>query len=268
MNDTKGLIGFIEWLIARKLADGSIKQYGSYYRLLEKDLGEKEFTQGFIDRFVIKHPSNISRSFLKNLFDYYEIKDLKIPKIKGRRKIKKRRTISPQEIKVLGSWLYNRGKRFGLMFELSFYCALRRDEVIRIKIRDFFLEDYSSDTSKSCKLKIHGKGSKERYVIVPPKVMSRLINWMQQKQKIPIEKKLFGVGRSKWQDIFKDAIKKTGSYNYTLHDLRRSRATHWLNDGIDLVRVMRRLGHSDVSNTQKYINPEEEKELKNWEEEF
>lgn len=268
MNETNGLIGFMEWLIARKLADRTVNQYASHYKLFERELGEKELTQNFIERFVIKHPSNISRSFLKNLFDCYDIKDLKVPKIKGRRKIKKRRTMSPQEIKVLGSWLYNRGKRFGLMFDLSFSCALRRDEVIKIKIRDFFLDDYSRDPSRSCKLKIHGKGSKERYVIVPPKVMSRLISWMQHKQKIPIEKKLFGVGRSKWHEVFKEAIKKTGSYNFTLHDLRRSRATHWINDGVDLVRVMRRLGHSDVSNTQKYINPEEEKELKKWEEEF
>ena len=154
------------------------------------------------------------------------------------------------------------------MFELSYYCALRREEVISIRIDDFFLVEYSKDPTRSCKLKIHGKGSRERYVIVPPKVMSRFIKWVQQKDGVKLKKRLFGIGKSKWHEVFKDAIEMTGSHNFTLHDLRRSRATYWINHGVDIVRVKQRLGHSSVATTQRYINLEEEKELKNWENEY
>lgn len=268
MTDESGVIGFVEWLIARKLSVRTVKQYAAHYKLFEKELGEKQLTQNFLDRFVTKHPSNISRSFLKNLFDYYEFTDLEIPKVKGRSGQKKRRSIRPEERKKLRSWLYNRGTRFGLMFDLSYYCALRREEVISVVIDDFYLEDYAKDPSKPCRLQIHGKGKRERPVIVPPKVMKLLINWLQQKEKIPMQKKMFGIGKSKWHEIFKDAVTSLGLRNYTLHDLRRTRATYWLDNGVDIVRVSRRLGHSDVSTTQRYINIEEERELSNWEKEF
>lgn len=266
--NTQGLIGFLEWLTARKLAVKTMQEYGRYFKLFVKELNGRDLTQSFLDRFVINHPSNVSRSFLKNLFEYSENTDFEVPKIKGRIKIKKRKTITREEVKALRNWLYKRGRRFGLMFELSYYCALRREEVISIRIDDFFLTEYSKDPTRSCKLKIHGKGLRERYVIVPPKVMSRLINWVQRKDGVKLKKRLFGIGKSKWHEVFKDAIKMTGSHNFTLHDLRRSRATYWINHGVDIVRVKQRLGHSSVATTQRYINPEEEKELKKWEDEF
>ena len=268
MANTKGLIEFIEWLVARKLAVKTVEQYARHYKLFEKELGDKDLTKNFLDRFVINHPSNISRSFLKNLFDYYKITSFEVPKIKGRKKKKKRRSMTPEERRRIGAWLFERRMMFGLMFEVSYFCALRREEVISIRINDFELQKYSEDPSRSCKLKIHGKGSRERYVIVPPKVMERVITYMQQKSEITLNARLFKIGKSKWHEVFKDGIKQTGSYNFTLHDLRRSRATYWLDHGVDLVRVSRRLGHSDVSTTQRYINVEEEKELKKWEEEY
>lgn len=267
MAEKSGFLEFIEWLVARKLAVKTVEQYARHYKLFEKELGEKQLTQNFLDRFVIKHPSNISRYFLKNLFEFYEFTDLEIPKVKGRKERKIRQTIAEDEIHALRSWLYKRGRRFGLMFDLTYDCALRREEIISVKIRDFQLDHWAKDRSKRCKLKIHGKGAKERYVMVHPKIMIRLVEWLQNKNKIPIDKKLFGVGKSKWHDVFKEAIKQTGLHDYTLHDLRRSRATYWINNGVDIVRVKQRLGHSSIATTQKYINPEEEQELKKWENE-
>lgn len=267
MVQSEGLIEFVQWLVARKLAVKTVEQYARHYKLFEKELGEKEMTQGFLERFVIKHPSNISRSFLKNLFEYTGITQFEIPKVKGRKAIKKRRTITSEEIEILKKWFYKRGTKFGLMFEITYDCALRREEIISIKIKDFRLDQWVNNTSKRCKLKIHGKGSRERFVMVDPKIMMRMINWIDQKKDVSLDKKLFGIGKSKWHDVFKDGIKKTGSYEYTLHDLRRSRATYWVNHGVDIIRVKQRLGHASISTTQRYINPEEEQELERWESE-
>lgn len=263
-SENKGFIGFVEWLCARDLANKTVKQYGRHYKLFEKELGERKLTQNFLDKFVIKHSSNVSRYFLKNLFDYYKITDFEVPKIKGKHGQKKRRSIRPEERKRLRDRLYRRGVKFGLMFDLTDHCALRREEVISITIDDFYLQDYAEDTLKPCRLQIHGKGRKERPVIVPPNVMKIFIEWLQNKSNIPMKKKLFGIGKSKWHDVFKDAIKDLAMQNYSLHDLRRTRATIWLNNGVDIVRVSRRLGHSSVSTTQRYINMEEEEEIERW----
>lgn len=268
MVQSQGLIEFVEWLVARKLADKTVQQYARHYKLFENELGEKELTQNFLNKFVIKHPSNISRSFLKNLFEYFDITDFKVPKIAGRRPVKNRKTISPKDLRRIREILYNRQKKYGLMCDLSFYCALRREEVISITLQDFDLQEYESDPSRPCKLIIHGKGARERPVIVPPKVMKRLINWLSTKPELPIEKKLFGVGKSTWHNVFKEAVAKTGSHNYTLHDLRRSRATIWHDRGVDVMSVRKRLGHSSVTTTQRYINEDEKEELKKWENEY
>ncbi len=79
---------------------------------------------------------------------------------------------------------------------------------------------------------------------------------------------LFNFKRNSWQNVFFDAVKETMDHHYTLHDLRRSRATKWLREGVDLSRVKNRLGHSSVSTTQLYINLDEEKEFDAWAKEY
>ena len=70
-----------------------------------------------------------------------------------------------------------------------------------------------------------------------------------------------------WHEAFKEAVKETQDYNFTLHDLRRARATQWMKEGVSMFRIKNRLGHSDISSTVLYINPDEEKELELWENE-
>ena len=265
----KNPVEFIEWMIARGLADKTIEQYVAHYKLLARELEEankNKLTQKFVNEFLIRHPSTTSRYFMKNVFEFFNVSDLEIPKIKGRSGQKKRRSIRPEERKQLRSWLYHRSQRFGLMFDLSYYCALRRSEVLAIKFDDFYLEDFAEDTSKPCRLQVHGKGKKERPVMIPPKIANKLFCWLPKD--IGKNDRIFKVGKSKWHEVFKEAVKKTGCHNYSLHDLRRTRATYWLDNGVDIVRVSIRLGHSSVSTTQRYINVDEERELKRWEQEF
>lgn len=47
------------------------------------------------------------------------------------------------------------------------------------------------------------------------------------------------------------AVKKSGVKRITVHQFRHSHATYLINDGVNVVAVSRRLGHSDVSMTLK-----------------
>lgn len=259
---TEGLKEFAEWLDAKNLSIGTIKQYLTYYQLLEKKMGD-DLTQEFVIQFINRHPSKVTRAFLKNLFEFYEITELKIPKLKGRVQQKKKRTISFRERKILRRVLYKRRWKYGLMFDLSYRCALRREEVIKINIKDFEIEEWSEDQSRSCKLKIYGKGRRERYVAVPPNLMKRIINWVQERG-INTQKTLFKIKKETWHKAFHKSVKENLRHHYTLHDLRRSRATLWLEQGVDINRVRMRLGHADISTTQRYINLDEKKEFDLW----
>ena len=255
---------FAEYLAIKGLNDATMKSYLTYYKRFDEGLAEKDLTQSYVNEFLLAHTSNVSRAFLKNLFEMLEITHLKIPKLTGRRAIKKRRSLTPQEIKVLRHWLYqNKNVRYLLCFDLSYYCALRRAEVMGIKINDFDLKVWAKNPKQSCRLLIRGKGKKERYVPVPPKIMQRIIDYIEEKD-FGIDDKLFGFHYSKWHEVFKKAIKSTMDYNFTLHDLRRSRATKWIMDGIDISRVKNRLGHASISSTQVYINLDETKEYDAW----
>ena len=48
-----------------------------------------------------------------------------------------------------------------------------------------------------------------------------------------------------------NAVKRSGVKRITIHQFRHSHATNLINDGVNVVAVSRRLGHSDVSMTLK-----------------
>lgn len=251
---------FIEYLMAKKLSESTIEQYTNYFMLFQKDVDRSGLDQELINKFVLKHASNVTRSFLNNLFAFFGITELVVPKVTGRKKKRLKKTISPQEIKELRKVLYRRNEKFGLMFDLTNHAGLRKSEVLGIEGKDIDFEEWVKDKKKRCVLKIRGKGDKERFVAIPPKLTQRIINYMAENNRY---EKIFKASKSLWHRAFSQANKKLG-YNYTLHDLRRSRATRWLKEGKNLIQVKNRLGHESVQTTQLYINPESEEELKLW----
>ncbi|MEG0564364.1 site-specific integrase, partial [Anaerorhabdus sp.] len=66
---------------------------------------------------------------------------------------------------------------------------------------------------------------------------------------------LFGdyepIGISTIQRAFTDAIKTSKVKKIRIHDLRHSHATILINNGVNIVAVSKRLGHSDINMTLK-----------------
>jgi integrase len=258
---------FIEYLKSKGISKVTIKRYLEYYCLFEDQINQYDLSQETINKFLMKHTNNNARAFLKNLLEMYEIDHTyKIPKLTGRKKKKKRKELTPLIAKALGRWLWvNKNRQYYYCFYLSYYCGLRRAEVMAINIHDFDIARWIEKKEKGCRLKIVGKGDKDRIVVVPLKLWISLKKYIKKNpQLIDL---LFPFHFMKWHDAFKDAVKSTQDYNFTLHDLRRARATQWMKEGISMFRIKERLGHSDISSTVLYINPDEEKELELWENE-
>lgn len=254
---------FTEYLAGKGLNDETIKNYLRIYKKFDKGLEKKELNQSYINKFMINNQNPNHRAFLGNLFDCFDI-NLKVPKHTGSVEKKERRSITTKELELFRKWIHsNKDERYLLCLDLSYTCALRRAELFAIHFSDFEFEKWVENPSESCKLLIHGKRKRERYVPVQSKLMYRIVDYVEKTKKLP-EDRLFAFAYKQWDKSFKQAVKSQVNYNFTLHDLRRSRATQWLLNGIDIMRVKNRLGHSSISTTQLYINLEKEKEFSDW----
>ncbi len=260
---------FEEHLSAKKLSEKTIKQYLKHMRLFEKEC--KRINQPSINRFVSKHQSYVTRAFLKNLFEFFGEQGIdertlpKIPIVRGIENKLKKDPVSIKDLKKIRQYLLDyRDYKYVLMFDLSYHCGLRREEVTSIKKDNFYWNEWQE--GKGMRLKVKAKGS-ERIVIIPSALAKRVVKYfIKRVKKISQLNRFFGVKVSRWHQVFKKAVNESKiKQNITLHDLRRKRATIWLDQGIDIDEVRRRLGHKNISTTQKYLIRDEEERLKRWE---
>jgi integrase len=120
-------------------------------------------------------------------------------------------------------------------------CGLRRIEasVLRQEHYDF----------KSKKLRILGKGNRERLVPVPP-------DWRpfieRQWKTLKPGDSFFSLSRNGISYAIDSFCKKTGIPRFTPHDLRRSFATHVIDGGGDLMSLQRLMGHASLDTTRIY----------------
>lgn len=152
------------------------------------------------------------------------------------------------------------GKRDILIIELFYSTGIRLSELVNIKLKDI---DF-----KEKKIKILGKGSKERYVLYGDICSKYLDDYMTNTrkfyQKTPSEYLLLNQRGTKLTasgiEFIINKILRQSNINTKLtpHVLRHTFATHMLNDGADLMTVKELLGHSDLSTTGIYMHVSKE----------
>ncbi len=142
---------------------------------------------------------------------------------------------------------------------LIYACGLRLSEACSVKVTDI-------DRERGL-LHIRGKGSKDRYVPLPPSIMPLLGKcWHSHRNK----QWLFPwVGRGRdgrrgqlserhvpiasVQQVFRKAYLESGvSKKVSVHSLRHAYATHLLEAGVGLSQIQAWLGHSSPSMTAHY----------------
>ena len=143
---------------------------------------------------------------------------------------------------------------------LSLFCGLRISEICQLKRQDVDLVD--------CKIKIvQGKGSKDRYVMLPSSIKPLIEKWFRITESeyfVPTSSSR-GVSTNYLSIKFRRYLKKSGllieseptsngqkRHLYSFHTLRHTYATYLLEKGVDLYYIQRSLGHSDIYTTQIY----------------
>ena len=143
-----------------------------------------------------------------------------------------------------------------VILELLYSCGFRVSELVNLKMIDINL--------KARYVLCFGKGSKERLVPIGEKAITKINEYLPERDFIINKNKLdtkflllHENGRLVTRQDIYNLVHSQGEIihkNISPHTLRHSFATHLLENGADLRVVQELLGHSDVATTQLYTH--------------
>ncbi len=226
-----------------------------YFKTLPSQLDIEQIEEYLL--MVKKRNTTASESFFKHtvyglrfLFrcEGRDARAIQLPSIKRDKKLPV--VLSPAEIKILlktPELLKHR-----VLLGLLYGCGLRCHEV-----RSLFIKDIDFDRNL-----IHvrqSKGRKDRYVPIGENLCRGLKNYLASE--VPL-KWLFngkdkheGFSQKGVQWVVREATRKSGiQKQVTVHTLRHTYATHWLEEGLDIVSIKELLGHAHIETTMVYLH--------------
>ncbi|MEK6882407.1 MAG: tyrosine-type recombinase/integrase, partial [Nanoarchaeota archaeon] len=161
--------------------------------------------------------------------------------------------LTPQEVFLICN--HPKNIKHKAILTLIYSCALRISESINIKF------EHINTQNRSLKIK-SGKGRKDRFVPLPQDTINLLkqycTEWNPQNRGVYLFSgqklgKQYSV--KSIQTKFNEAIINIGiKKDVTVHSLRHSRATHWLDNGVDIRKIQVALGHKRVTTTEIYTH--------------
>ena len=157
---------------------------------------------------------------------------------------------SPEELLEFFSSVRNLKHRTIMM--TAYAGGLRIGEVIKLRVSDI--------DSKRMMIKVQeGKGSKDRYTILSPRLLSELrVYWKKYKPRYWLFTSIRNkshVTKSCPHQAFDRTRKKMGiKKRVTFHSLRHSFATHMLEAGVDIRTIQVLMGHSSLNSTARYLH--------------
>lgn len=268
-------VKFVRFLEEEKqLARSSIELYYSYFICLPKVINQQT-----VKEFVIKKKNNFGvRGFMKAYLLFKGLdKDIVLPpKATGHKKQRLIRNITPQEIEAIQTFLYNKNYRSGLIFDLMVQGALRISEILKIKVNSFNWKEWLNDVKKMGRLRIEGKGNKQRDILIFPETMQTILD--QLTQRVPeadidyisnLNTLLFDdITKIKVYLLIKKASVKVIKRDIRPHELRHYQATQLFKRGVRESYIKDYLGHSSLAITEIYLHTDAEESLGNIEKEL
>ncbi len=161
-----------------------------------------------------------------------------------------------------------------LTFMIILYStAARMDEILSLKIKQIHL-----DTEKP-NIAIIGKGNKIRTMYLLPKAVAHLKKYLKEfhgdvpnQEAYVFYSRNSGLQGKMSQTAVSKLLRKHARaahemcnevpLNLHAHQLRHAKATHWLEDGMNIVQISFLLGHEQLQTTMTYIDITLEQELK------
>lgn len=215
---------------------------------------------------------NSIRTVLKHIFSFsethYGIQMPGIKTVKGRKKMKQPVSIPFAEQVKLLTYLEKNMEKSLLGIYICFFTGIRLGEICSLKWTDIDLKAkvmYINTTV--LRIAVEGGDTKTALLETEPKSSS-------SKRKIPIPERLLKVMHvfkdegiyvlaankpmepRRYENIWKDCLKRAGIPYRNFHCLRHTFATNCVESGIDAKSLSEILGHSDVRITlNRYVHP-------------
>lgn len=134
------------------------------------------------------------------------------------------------------------GLRNLLILALLYDTSARASEILHINISDIRLEEKY--------IILTGKGNKKRIVPIMDNTQKLLSEYIKSNQSANL---LFPNATYELiRYLFKKVNKIIDNKSITPHTFRRTRATHLLDKGINIIYIKELLGHSNIATTEKY----------------
>lgn len=135
-----------------------------------------------------------------------------------------------------------------LLFSIAFECALRRSEVLNLKLSNI-------DRKRKLLLIENAKGSKDRYVPISDGVIKLIIKYYRQY--LP-EIYLFN-GKSKIDkrysaSSYNNLVKSNFGKEFSTHSMRHSGITAMHESGVDIATLSKHAGHNSIKTTEIYTH--------------
>ncbi|ERT36391.1 MULTISPECIES: tyrosine-type recombinase/integrase [Fusobacterium] len=157
-----------------------------------------------------------------------------------------------------------------LMFKLLFWTGLRIGEARALKIDDI---DFNNKTISVTKSYTHLSG---KSIITTPKtkgsirvikiddvLLSEIKDYIDKASYILEDNFIFRFNKASYRYNFKNATIKVLGRDLRVHDLRHSHASFLINNGVDILLISKRLGHSNTAmtlNVYSHLYPDRESE--------
>ena len=222
-----------------------------------KIITQETITQFFIDHskykdstkcMFIKAGRNYYTDFLqipREQNEWHNIKLLKVP-----RKIPD--YLTEKDIENIKKYLITYCSRkmtpikIRAIIDFLFYSGCRKAELLTLKRNNFNLEENIA--------KLYGKGDKERMICYPEKVKIELQDYFNSENE---EHNAFNLRIGKLHYMMKKVTQYLGK-NVYCHLFRHGFARNLIKKGVDLNTVSKFLGHSSVTTTAIYVDPDDE----------
>ena len=241
----------------------AMKLLAEHYRKSPDQITEEELRQYFLYLTNVKHyaPSTFTIALCAIRFFYEhtlrkEWRLLELLRAPSSHKLPEVLTID--EVHHILECVHKPGIRVCL--STIYACGLRIQEGVHLQVQDI-------DSSHGTIHIRNGKGGKDRYVPLPPKVLEMLreywkthrnSTWLfpsHRENPYRIDLATQPMDARAAQRAFQAALKKSGVQKAaTVHTLRHSYATHLLEAGVNLRVIQAYLGHASPSTTSLYAH--------------
>lgn len=221
-------------------------------KLNEDDLLDY-FKVNYINKNTAASTLNLGVCSIRYLFSICFDKELNKKKLPNS-KVKKRLPIFVPKNEFIVIFNNEKSIRHQCWLILGFCCGLRVEEIAHLKFEDIYESDH--------KLKVLGKGNKERFTILP-NIVIKCFNVYCKKYNITVKKGYIFKCHKDTEvtspdtitNYFSNLMKKYNKFGiYTFHSLRHSFATYYLKKGGNLLQLQSMLGHSNLNTTTIYLH--------------